>query len=105
MDDIWEAARGGDVGEVERLVGHDPSLLDAGDEDEEGQTPLMGASQKGHVGVVEWLLNRGAAIDKQDDDGCTALFFASWWGRAPVVALLLERGADPTIADRITSFP
>jgi hypothetical protein len=40
MDDIWRAAKAGDVGEVERLVGQDPGLLDARDD---GRTPALDA--------------------------------------------------------------
>jgi uncharacterized protein len=103
MGDIWEAAKAGDLGEVERLVGHDPSLLDA--KDGRGQTPLILSSEKGHVGVVRWLLDRGAALNERDDDGFTALYLASCYGRGPVVALLLERGADPTIANNGNTTP
>jgi ankyrin repeat protein len=45
---IWRAAKAGDLDEVERLVGHDPSLLNAGDR--YGRTPLMWASQAGSRG-------------------------------------------------------
>jgi ankyrin repeat protein len=104
MDDIWHAAMDGDVGEVERLIGQDPGLLDAGDED--GWTPLMFASAKGHVGVVRWLGDEGAAINERDlQEGGTGLFLACCQGHAPVVRLLLERGADPTIADTGNSTP
>jgi hypothetical protein len=42
---IWQAAKAGDLSEVERLVGHDPGLLDA--KGGGGQTPLMLASREG----------------------------------------------------------
>jgi ankyrin repeat protein len=98
MDGIWQAAKAGDVGEVERLVGQDPGLLDAEDGGV-GRTPLMLASRQGHVGVVRWLLRKGAAINEADLADQTALLYACEEGRAPVVSLLLERGADPTIAN------
>jgi ankyrin repeat protein len=59
----------------------------------------MWASWTGHVGVVRWLLDQGAAINAQSESGCTALFWASLKGHTPVVRVLLEREADPTIAD------
>jgi uncharacterized protein len=103
MTDIWHAAGAGDVGEVERLVGQDPSLLDA--KERFDSTPLMYASQKGHVGVVRWLVDHGAAIDEGNCSGWTALWLASFQGRTPVVKLLLERGADPIISDGMGETP
>jgi hypothetical protein len=101
---IWKAARAGDVGEVERLLGHDPGLVNAVRR-AGGRTPLICASEEGHVGLVRWLLDKGAAIDQQHAVGGTAMRFACSHGRLPVVRLLLERGADPTIATRGGSTP
>jgi ankyrin repeat protein len=98
MDDIWGAAWRGNLATVERLVGQDPGLCDV--KDAGGRTPLVYASQKGHVGVVRWLLDQGAAINQRDEYGGTALWYASYNGRPPVVRLLLDRGADPAIAAR-----
>jgi ankyrin repeat protein len=67
MDDIWEAAGAGDLAEVQRLVGQDPGLLHSGDAN--GRTPLMHASREGHVKLVQWLLDQGAAINEQDFSG------------------------------------
>jgi hypothetical protein len=105
MGDIWRAARDGDVGEVERLLGHDPGLLNAKGGDWRRMTPLMWASQGGHVNVVRCLLDKGAAINKHSRQRLTALWWASSEGRLPVVRLLLERGADPTIATDRGSTP
>jgi ankyrin repeat protein len=83
MIGIWKAARKNDVGEVERLVGHDLGLLDA--QDHLRMTPLMLASVEGHMKVVSWLVDKGAALDEWDGYGHTALWVASWKGRTPVV--------------------
>jgi uncharacterized protein len=95
MDDIWEAARVGAVGEVERL-GQDPGLLNA--RNGNGRTALMYASMEGHLGIERWLADQGAAMNEWDECGCTALHYACYEGHAPVMKLLLERGADPTIS-------
>jgi ankyrin repeat protein len=91
MHGIWGAAEVGDLTEVKRLVGEDPGLLNPEDEIY-SRTPLMWASRGGHVEVVRWLLDQGAAIG-------TALCYASSQCRTPVVRLLLDRGADPTVTN------
>jgi uncharacterized protein len=103
---ILVAALRGDVREVERLVGQDPSPLDARNWEE--MTPLMLACARGHLEVVRLLLDKGAALDAtggnyENED--TALSFASLRGHAAVVRLLMERGADPTIAGRAGYTP
>jgi ankyrin repeat protein len=102
-DTIWWAASRGDLAEVERLVGQDPRLLDARDGD--GRTPLMHASQVDHVGLVRWLLDKGAATSERHAVGRTALWYACCYGRLAVVKLLLERRPDPVIAASDGSTP
>jgi hypothetical protein len=99
IEDILEAAAGGDVGEVERLVGQDPGLLNAKD-GAHGYTPLMLASAEGRVEVVRWLVDHGAAINERDNGGYTAVSLACVKGQSLVVRLLVERGADTTIASQ-----
>jgi ankyrin repeat protein len=42
-----------------------------------GATPLLMASQEGHVPVVQALLQGGADVDKATDNGWTPLYVAS----------------------------
>jgi ankyrin repeat protein len=58
---------------------------------------LMWASKEGHVGVVRWLLDKGAAIDQRDHIGQTSLWLACRNGRTPVVKVLLERGPTSSL--------
>ena len=63
-----------------------------------GSTPLIIASQLGHLSVVETLL-----VEYNNDPnfrteiGMTALLFASLGGHYQVVEILLQKGADPNI--------
>jgi len=53
------------------------------------------ASYRGHVAVMELLLQHNADVNAGDEDNWTPLFWASSvGGRVNVVQLLLERGAD-----------
>jgi uncharacterized protein len=103
MHAIFRAAKDGNLAEVQRHVGQKPVLLNS--KGRGGRTALMLASEGGHVAVVRWLLDQGAAMDEQDKLGRSALWSACFSRRAPVVKLLLERGADPTIASGLGTTP
>lgn len=68
-----------------------------------GNTPLMVASDRGHVGVLDRLLHYPqalATLDLRDDwRGQTCLWFACCKGHGGVVRRLLQAGANPTIAN------
>jgi ankyrin repeat protein len=101
---FWTAAHAGDLAEVEALLGHDPSLLDARD-DVTGWTALMTSSAVGQAAVVRFLLDRNASVNERGAHGFTALYTASLAGKLPIVKMLLERGADPTIAEDDGNIP
>ena len=61
--------------------------------DTTGRTPLMIATQRNDVSLVERLLECGAAVDAPDNDGRTPLMFA------PGSKLLLKRGASVRCKD------
>ena len=65
------------------------------------RTLLMIASRKGMASFVVYLLQRGAAVNRQDDNGCTALMFAALHGKPFVVQELLLRGADATLCNSL----
>lgn len=79
-------------------------LLRAGDINaknrETGQTPLMLAVSRGHAGMVDLLLDSGAAINESDNDGSTALMCACEVGSMALVkALLSNPECDATKED------
>ena len=62
-----------------------------------GWTPLHYAATRGHVAVMDLLLENHAYIDAASPNGSTPLMMAALYGTASAVKLLLEAGADPLI--------
>ena len=65
----------------------------------DNDSPLLAASQLGHLKVCRILLAAGADPNFKDSSGETALHKASGNGHLDVLDLLLSSGADPTIAE------
>ena len=62
-------------------------------------TPLIAASQGGHVPVVEALIAADSRVEyARRKDGYTALLAACEYGHVEVVRILLRAGADPNQA-------
>ena len=70
-----------------------------------GCTALMFASNKGHLDIVQMLLQSKAKPDLRDKNGLTALFLAAMKGHYKIVQQLLECGANPNISNRHDMTP
>ena len=94
-------------------VGDDPRLLeltlengaDVGSLDSYDGTGLIRAADRGHVRIVEKLLETRTDVDHVNNLGWTALLEAIILGKGDarhteVVRLLVEGGADPNLPDR-----
>ena len=57
-------------------------------------------SEADAIGVVAYLLDKGAQINDRDVRGRTALMIAAEGGHAEIAALLVARGADAAMRDR-----
>ena len=66
--------------------------------DHYGKSPLMVASEEGHVQIVtKLLLQENTDVNKKSQSGYTALWYACNYGKEDVVNALLEANADPNI--------
>jgi len=84
---LYDAAENGDLDEVRRWLdaGVDPNYQHP----EYGTTPLIGAAEKGQLGAVKLLVQRGARADVVSEwDGHTAGEAATAKGHTRVAAWL-----------------
>ncbi len=91
-----DAARNGDVNEIQRL-------LNAGADANEADlvaSPLHWAAMKGHSAAVQLLAEHGAALDAQSNMLGTPLHAASRFGHVEAVNELIAAGADLDAPDR-----
>jgi len=98
------AAERGDVAEVASWLDRgahvdaafQPAIGDAG-----GITMLMIASMRGHVALVDFLLEHGASVDLQNKHGTTALAGAAAEGHDTIVRRLRRAGARTELVDSV----
>jgi uncharacterized protein len=77
-------------------------LIDKGaDVNKPGWAPLHYAATRGHLEVMNILLENHAYIDASSPNGSTPLMMAALYGTPSAVKLLLEAGADPTIKNAL----
>ena len=82
----------------------DPKSID--EIDDEGRLALYEAAKEGHLEIVDYLLTKGAKVDKFNKSGRTALGVAADFGTSTeVVARLIEAGADPEKANKAGKTP
>jgi len=97
-DDIFAAAKRGDLFAVEHYLRKYPDSFEA--RDESGYTPLHWAGIRGNWEAFEALLSAGAPVNATGGDGGTPLHWACHHDRPDMVRLLLDRGADLSVSNR-----
>jgi len=89
---LMEAASGGHTGVARLLLDKGAGINTHSSEFKESALTL--AAYKGHVDMVQFLLERGADQEHKTDEMHTALMEASMDGHVEVAKLLLEHGAQ-----------
>lgn len=101
---LHEAATGGYEEVAEILLSHG---LQAQSTDTNRRSPLMEACEKGHMGVVQMLVQHtgGQGLEQRDGDGRTVLSHAAVGGHVGIVSLLLRHGAQAEAIDSYCRTP
>ena len=73
--------------------------------DNNGDTPLLIASQNGYLEIVEILIASGGLVNQADNNGKTPLYIASAVGHLEVVKVLIASGGSVNEADNDGSTP
>lgn len=92
-----EAARNGDLAEVEAVLKAHPDWVNV--QRKYGETALHQAADNNHMAVIKSLLAHGADIEARDADGMTPLALAARFGNMVTLQLLLDSGADIETTD------
>lgn len=92
----FNAVDNNDIATTQKLISHELRDL----KDQNGNTALMIAAQKGYTTLIEELLDNEANPNIQNNHGQTALHFATQNGHAYIAAYLLARGAKHKIKDK-----
>ncbi|XP_019773681.1 poly [ADP-ribose] polymerase tankyrase [Dendroctonus ponderosae] len=96
---LLEAAKAGDLDQVQRYLGSYPHIVNCRDLDGRHSTPLHFASGYNRVQVVEFLLQQGADVHAKDKGGLVPLHNACSYGHYEVTELLVKHGASVNVAD------
>ena len=59
-----------------------------------GPMPIHWACVRGHITIINLLLERDISIEERDHNECTPLIIAAQFGQSLVVSFLLQKGAN-----------
>jgi len=93
--DIFEAARTGNVKQLKKLVKLDKDTINA--VNERGFSPLMIACYRGQVEAAKFLVSKGADVDSRSPEG-SALQAACYTNNEPLTEFLVKKGANVNVA-------
>ena len=80
---------------VRKLIARDADV------NKPGWTPLHYEATRGHVEIIQILLDESAYIDAESPNKSTPLMMAAMYGSTEAVRALLDAGADPTLRNEL----
>ena len=89
--DVFECARSGNIEVIESLWAHNNDTINA--HDNNGFSPLILATYRSQVKVVEFLISKKVEVDYNSQEG-TALLGACYKGNLEIAKLLISAGID-----------
>lgn len=106
--EIVSRAAQGDFRRVRTMIENKTGAVNSMDLEE--VTPLIAASNQGHIETVQLLLDYieksdAKILDVGDSKGKTALYYAVEFRRPEIVEMLRKHGANPNLYDNDGSFP
>ncbi|MGB8951355.1 MAG: ankyrin repeat domain-containing protein [Candidatus Aminicenantales bacterium] len=101
--DIHDAAKKGDLERVKALVAKDPECVSA--KTERGTTPLHYACMSKNLGVVEFLIEKGADVNAQNDSLYVPLHYAAAYNMPEAINLLIKQEAKIEARSREEETP
>jgi ankyrin repeat protein len=101
--EIFDAAKTGDLAKVKELIEANPQLVNA--KDSSGRTPLHWANRGVHLDVVNLLIDKGADVNAKDVSGTTPLFSAAANSHLDACKLLIDKGATVDVKNGRGSTP
>jgi ankyrin repeat protein len=88
---LHDAARDGDLEQVQTLIGQGADVNERG---RNAETPLIIAALAGEAAVAEFLIAQDADVMARNEGGLTPLHAAAYAGSVEVAQLLLDHGAE-----------
>jgi ankyrin repeat protein len=64
----------------------------------------MSGCERGHMEIIQALLNKGANIEATDLEGQTPLMYAVLRNKPKIVSVLLEKKANMEVKDSVSGF-
>jgi len=105
--DIFTACWNNNLDLVRMFLDSDARLCDSTDPTEmsEQMGPLHYASYRGHIDIVQELLNQRAKVDLGNQFGFTPLFFAAQQGHVVICDKLISAGGNPSVCGANPDYP